>query len=86
MCIDIESITKIINQVTGLNFTPRHKWTQNNGYRFYDDEHFDIYITVDEIEDVPIFTVSQFDKDMQLVNALQLVYPNARIWMTRYNA
>ena len=83
MCIDIENITKIINQVTGLNLSPKCKW--DSRYRFYDDEHFDIYITVDEVEnDVLSFTISKFDKDTELVKALKLVYPNSRIWMTRY--
>lgn len=87
MSIDIENITRIVNQVTGLDFKPKKKWG-NNGYRFYDDtdaEHLDIYIGVDEVEeDILVFTISKFAQDMQLANALKLVYPNARIWMTRY--
>ena len=84
MCIDIENITKIINQVTGENLTPKKKWG-DNGYRFYDDEKdCSIYITVDEVEDDRlIFTISKFKQDIQLANALSLVYPNARMWVTR---
>lgn len=87
MCIDVENITKIINQVTGENLKPRKNWKwESNGYRFYDDEKdCSIYIIVHEADDdTLIVNISKFDKDIQLANALKLVYPNARIWMTRY--
>lgn len=81
MCVDnIENITKIINQVTGLNLSPRTEWL-HSGYRFHDDAHPDIYITVNELEDDSlIVTISNFEKDMQLASALKLAYPNAKVW------
>lgn len=87
MSIDIENITKIINQVTGLDFKPKEMWG-HNGYKFSDknEQGFsNIYITVDEAEDdMLIFNISIFEKDMQVANALKLVYPNAIMWMIRY--